>query len=388
MEDNNKASDRDQDEAPPVSMSAAKAAIHTYIVDDSSGEDPTEGAAKTDERKKASSSKETLCSEKGETPKGAQENVRENFDHDDEESIDDLEDLQVQPGAEAIRGPDYVNGQSSSKPLDLSQSRPMLVSANLVDVSAELEREAELIRLRREVVEKNSSVEATSIPIAVVDAQSVRRITVSDNDDDDKKQTSESSSRCWSRKLCAMGSILVVVAAVAVALGVVLGSPDNNKDDSFNRVSTCFLKQGAPVPNCTCHASCATCGYYDNPIDDADCLTCADGSTVKPQYLDGAGLCGRDVSEDIPCLAEEYDYDLCLDTHSDACSDCRATQHWKEDISLSCTDLYREMCLMEECCPTCTQEAETFVNCLALVPKEDLNDDLFTEDCVIEECAT
>ena len=54
---------------------------------------------------------------------------------------------------------------------------------------------------------------------------------------------------------------------------------------------------GAVLLGCTCHASCEACGYTDSPTGAADCITCADKSTVKAVYDDGTGLCGEFTDE-------------------------------------------------------------------------------------------
>jgi hypothetical protein len=29
------------------------------------------------------------------------------------------------------------------------------------------------------------------------------------------------------------------------------------------------------ISDCTCHSSCGSCGYYDDPVEFDDCLTCS-----------------------------------------------------------------------------------------------------------------
>mmetsp|Transcript_15153 Transcript_15153/g.45921 ORF Transcript_15153/g.45921 Transcript_15153/m.45921 type:complete len:234 (-) Transcript_15153:236-937(-) len=53
----------------------------------------------------------------------------------------------------------------------------------------------------------------------------------------------------------------------------------------------CFDSEGQQLPNCNCHESCATCGFYDNPTEADDCWTCAAGCSVTPVYEDGTGIC-------------------------------------------------------------------------------------------------
>jgi len=53
---------------------------------------------------------------------------------------------------------------------------------------------------------------------------------------------------------------------------------------------------GTALPNCTCHATCASCGYSDNPTSPDNCIACRNGFIM--QYLpdsdgssSGAGRC-------------------------------------------------------------------------------------------------
>ena len=57
--------------------------------------------------------------------------------------------------------------------------------------------------------------------------------------------------------------------------------------------ASCFEDPGEGIPGCECHASCATCGYYNDPTAVDDCITCADGGAVVPAYDDGTGTCPR-----------------------------------------------------------------------------------------------
>jgi len=59
-----------------------------------------------------------------------------------------------------------------------------------------------------------------------------------------------------------------------------------------HRNSMCFTAPDTPpIDNCMCHSTCGSCGYYDWPIRNNDCITCADGSAVVPEYNDGTGHC-------------------------------------------------------------------------------------------------
>ncbi|KAK3270089.1 hypothetical protein CYMTET_21496, partial [Cymbomonas tetramitiformis] len=61
----------------------------------------------------------------------------------------------------------------------------------------------------------------------------------------------------------------------------------------------CFYDFSQPIKDCTCHSSCATCGFNTNPITGADCITCADGSAVTSLYNDSTGCCGADCAANL-----------------------------------------------------------------------------------------
>ena len=66
-----------------------------------------------------------------------------------------------------------------------------------------------------------------------------------------------------------------------------------------NPNSTCFEDPSTTVPSCSCHSSCATCGYLSEPTRSIDCITCADsGDTIDPIFSDGTGLCVEDSDSD------------------------------------------------------------------------------------------
>ena len=48
-----------------------------------------------------------------------------------------------------------------------------------------------------------------------------------------------------------------------------------------------------PIADCVCHETCGQCGFYNWPTAENDCVTCADGSAVTPEYEDGTGYCGN-----------------------------------------------------------------------------------------------
>ena len=133
--------------------------------------------------------------------------------------------------------------------------------------------------------------------------------------------------------------------------------------------------------------------YYEDPVLDADCITCKDGSEVKPQYMGGTGLCGRDISKDVPCLAEEYDLSRCLSDNSAECSECPLQKFGSEedDFDLSCSRFFEELCTSDECCPSCALVSRRYAKCMANLPpnapgKEHVLIDI-DADCVITECS-
>ena len=59
-----------------------------------------------------------------------------------------------------------------------------------------------------------------------------------------------------------------------------------------NMVRTgCYGSSQQSLSHCVCHESCASCGFYHNPVRANDCITCADGSSVQPVFSDGTGFC-------------------------------------------------------------------------------------------------
>ena len=58
--------------------------------------------------------------------------------------------------------------------------------------------------------------------------------------------------------------------------------------------SGCYMDSTTPVSAdyCTCHPSCYNCGYYNMPIAENDCITCADSNVqVNAVFSDGTGYC-------------------------------------------------------------------------------------------------
>ena len=63
-------------------------------------------------------------------------------------------------------------------------------------------------------------------------------------------------------------------------------------------VEACYqYESGDVIEGCQCHSTCAKCGYYDWPIGDDDCITCAEGFELSPVYSDGTGYCNPPVVE-------------------------------------------------------------------------------------------
>jgi len=95
----------------------------------------------------------------------------------------------------------------------------------------------------------------------------------------------------------------------------------------------CYGYDGEALGECECHASCAACGYADDPRAPVDCLACADGSAVAAIYDDGSGACGDINGKDFcggvgkgpgecayfGCCAWDADRDACAWTPGAVC---------------------------------------------------------------------
>mmetsp|Transcript_58733 Transcript_58733/g.108365 ORF Transcript_58733/g.108365 Transcript_58733/m.108365 type:complete len:666 (-) Transcript_58733:11-2008(-) len=57
----------------------------------------------------------------------------------------------------------------------------------------------------------------------------------------------------------------------------------------------CYNAALQRIPGCVCHSTCSACGYEDNPTGTQHCITCRSGEPVLPSpfRLDGTGTCGR-----------------------------------------------------------------------------------------------
>jgi len=49
------------------------------------------------------------------------------------------------------------------------------------------------------------------------------------------------------------------------------------------------------VSGCSCHSSCAACGYNDDPTNADNCSSCVNGTDVSPINDDGTGTCGTNI---------------------------------------------------------------------------------------------
>lgn len=55
------------------------------------------------------------------------------------------------------------------------------------------------------------------------------------------------------------------------------------------------------ITGCSCHASCAACGYNDAPTGNEDCITCADAAHIlTPVFDDGTGSCAAPAAPAAP----------------------------------------------------------------------------------------
>ena len=78
-----------------------------------------------------------------------------------------------------------------------------------------------------------------------------------------------------------------------------------------NMVRTgCYDSSQQSLSNCVCHESCASCGFYHNPVGADDCITCADGSSVQPAFSDGTGFCNGGLDTDGTATVSDDDFDL------------------------------------------------------------------------------
>lgn len=106
--------------------------------------------------------------------------------------------------------------------------------------------------------------------------------------------------------------------------------------------STCYRSKGKMVLGCSCHPSCKTCGYSDNPIGINQCLKCKNGTDVNVLYNNGAGWCG---SFDEAGNIEDSDADVTEDdsTSSDA-SDNDISDNVIGYEGESCATIFRRTC--------------------------------------------
>lgn len=96
----------------------------------------------------------------------------------------------------------------------------------------------------------------------------------------------------------------------------------------------CFNEKYEMIQGCTCHTSCESCGYNEDPVKEFDCILCADGSDVKPVYKDWTGYCG-DIKG---CYDEDY-VNLPYCTCHSSCESCRyKNSQINEFDCISCSD--------------------------------------------------
>ena len=66
------------------------------------------------------------------------------------------------------------------------------------------------------------------------------------------------------------------------------------KQEGGRRLQTpdgCYSAPGVAISDCSCHWTCRSCGYNDEPSEYNDCIDCADFSAVVPVFSDGTGTC-------------------------------------------------------------------------------------------------
>jgi len=82
----------------------------------------------------------------------------------------------------------------------------------------------------------------------------------------------------------------------------------------------CYNAALQRIPGCVCHSTCATCGYEDNPTGPSHCITCRSGQAVSesPYRLDGTGTCGRALSGCYDLFNNELQNCTC----HDSCAAC------------------------------------------------------------------
>ena len=115
-------------------------------------------------------------------------------------------------------------------------------------------------------------------------------------------------------------------------------------------------------------------------------MTCADGSPVKPQFLGGAGLCGREESEDVPCLGPDYVFTKCMDDQ-ETCSSCDIPDLYSN--FKTCTPFYDDVChVVRKCCPECAEDGKKLLACVSSL-EDSFDDNYFTTECLSNsECST
>jgi len=90
-------------------------------------------------------------------------------------------------------------------------------------------------------------------------------------------------------------SLSLLVLSLLVLLAVGPASADDSSSTCFSGFDERSVIDFS-IPGCSCHPSCATCGYDAAPTGERDCITCADGSDVTEVFPDGTGTCGELVA--------------------------------------------------------------------------------------------
>jgi hypothetical protein len=81
---------------------------------------------------------------------------------------------------------------------------------------------------------------------------------------------------------------------VAAAKYVKNTNSTSTEDDEASGPGRCYRskKNGTPIKDCRCHASCGACGYSANPIREIDCIRCSDPKQkVTAMFNYGVGRC-------------------------------------------------------------------------------------------------
>ena len=96
------------------------------------------------------------------------------------------------------------------------------------------------------------------------------------------------------------------------------GSADGGTDDTDGEPpfsgKGCYDSNMETLADCSCHPSCASCGFNSNPTNNDDCASCTDGGTVQVMTHDNAGGVGKGYCGDEKITALFYPEISPLDT--------------------------------------------------------------------------